>query len=287
MFKKGSKYTRNSIWELYHPGENRPKGGIWDTGYARQDDDLLIFMNIGIPGATGHDFDNQYDNDTGTIIWFGKPNTHSSQPTFQKLISGELKPHFFARWDKKDFTYLGVGNIIKYEDGYPTKDSKGNDAETIKITLSIKDIEDILEIEDENYYPFSLEKQLEEFIVNNWDRTQFGSKYNIYEQNGELIGKQFQTGVGPCDILALSKDKKEFLIIELKKGRASDRVAGQLARYMKAVKMKLATNNEVVKGCVVAFENDKNLQYSLSMIPNTDFYKYEIKFNLEKIDKLN
>ena len=43
MFKKGSKYTRNSIWELYHPGENRPKGGIWDTGYARQDDDLLIF----------------------------------------------------------------------------------------------------------------------------------------------------------------------------------------------------------------------------------------------------
>ena len=73
----------------------------------------------------------------------------------------------------------------------------------------------------------------------------------------------------------------------MKKGRASDRVAGQLARYMKAVKMKLATNNEVVKGCVVAFENDKNLQYSLSMIPNTDFYKYEIKFNLEKIDKLD
>ena len=44
MFKKGSKYTRNSIWELYHPGENRPN--IWDTGYARLDDDLLIFMNI-------------------------------------------------------------------------------------------------------------------------------------------------------------------------------------------------------------------------------------------------
>ena len=75
--------------------------------------------------------------------------------------TAELKPHFFARWNKKDFTYLGVGNIIKYEDGYPTKDSKGNDAETIKITLSIKDLEDIIEIEDENYYPFSLEKQLE------------------------------------------------------------------------------------------------------------------------------
>ena len=37
MFKKGSKYSRNSIWELYHSEENRLKGGIWDTGYARQD----------------------------------------------------------------------------------------------------------------------------------------------------------------------------------------------------------------------------------------------------------
>ena len=38
-----------------------------------------------------------------------------------------------------------------------------------------------ININDENYYPFSLEKQLEDFIVNNWGRTQFGAKYDIYE----------------------------------------------------------------------------------------------------------
>ena len=33
-------------------------------------------MNIGIPGKTGHDFDNYFDEEKNTIIWFGKPNSH-------------------------------------------------------------------------------------------------------------------------------------------------------------------------------------------------------------------
>ena len=136
MFKKNLKYTRNSIWEIYHPGTKRKKGGIWDTGYAREGNDLIIFMNIGLPGATGHDFDNQYDEESGIITWFGKPNTNSSQPTFKKLISGEYTPQIFARWDKKEFTYLGSGKIIDFQDGHITKDSNGKDAETIKIRFS-------------------------------------------------------------------------------------------------------------------------------------------------------
>ena len=73
----------------------------------------------------------------------------------------------------------------------------------------------------------------------------------------------------------------------MKKGRASDRVAGQLGRYMTAVRQSLAKEGQVVKGCVVANENDENLQYSLEAMSNTEFYKYEIKFNLEKINSLN
>ena len=34
------------------------------------------------------------------------------------------------------------------------------------------------------------------------------------------------------DILAISKDQKELLVVELKKGRASDVVVGQVQRYM-------------------------------------------------------
>ena len=287
MFKIGSKYSRKDVGEIYFPGEGRPKGGAWDTGYVRVQNDLIIFMNIDIPGTTGHDLDNKYDEENGTITWFGKPKSHSSQPTFKKLLSREYTPHFFARWDNKPtFKYLGIGNIIKYEDGYETKDGKGNPSTTIKVVLTIRDVEDILGIttqNEDNHIPFALEKQLEDFIVSNWDITEFGDKYDIYEENGRN-GKQYPTGVGPCDILAISKDKSEFLIIELKKGRASDKVVGQLTRYMGAIRDKLAKNGETVKGCIIAYENDINLRHSLSVVPNTDFFKYKIQFNLEKID---
>ena len=63
MFKIGSKYTRKDIGYLYFPNKGRPKGGDWDTGYVRVENDLVIFMNIGVPGSTGHDFPNEYNPD--------------------------------------------------------------------------------------------------------------------------------------------------------------------------------------------------------------------------------
>lgn len=79
---------------------------------------------------------------------------------------------------------------------------------------------------------FALEKHLEEFLVQNWHQTELGIKYNIYEEEGELVGQQYPTDTGPIDILAISKDKTELLVVELKKGRASDAVIGQIQRYM-------------------------------------------------------
>ena len=74
-------------------------------------------MNIGIPGKTGHDFPNDFNPKTNEITWFGKPNSHAKQPTFKKLLSGELIPYFFARQSHNDkFTFLGNGNILKIED---------------------------------------------------------------------------------------------------------------------------------------------------------------------------
>ena len=290
MFKQGSKYTRKDVGEIYFPGIGRPKGGTWDTGYVRVEQDLIVFMNIGIAGKTGHDFDNQFDPENDTITWFGKPNSHRGQPTFVKLLAGELTPHFFARWDNKpEFTYLGVGRIITMEDGHPTVDGNGNSAETIKVLLSIRDVEEILPFDErednrQEHSSFALEKHLEDFIVENWHRTKFGNFYEIYKQDGELVGRQFPTGAGPCDILALSKDKNEFLVIEMKKGRAGDKVIGQLTRYMGAIKIKVAQPHQGVRGCIVAYEDDQNLRYALSVVPNIDLYTYKINFDLEKIE---
>jgi restriction system protein len=83
----------------------------------------------------------------------------------------------------------------------------------------------------ENPTAFALEEHLEDFLVKNWPQTELGKEYDIYEEDGEK-DQQYQTDTGPLDILAISRDKKRLLVVELKKGRASDVVVGQTLRYM-------------------------------------------------------
>jgi restriction system protein len=129
---------------------------------------------------------------------------------------------------------------------------------------------------------FALEKHLEDFLVANWNQTELGKKYNIYEDGGDLIGKQYQTDTGFIDILAISKDKKELLIVELKKGRASDNVVGQIQRYMGFVLEELAEEGQTVKGIIIALEDDNRIRRALAVAPNIEFYRYQVSFKLFK-----
>jgi len=285
LFKKGCLYSRDDIWAKFHHNKgNRPKGGNWDTGYVREDKDLLIFMNIGVPGRTGHDFENYYNENDESITWFGKPDTHSKQPIFQKLLDGELTPHFFARWDNDNpnFKYLGVGTNFKFTDGNKLQDGR----ESIKLNLKIADLVQTIGESDKNYNAeskiFSLEKHLEDFLVSNWSSTQLGKNYSIYEEGGTSVGQQFQTDTGPIDILTIRNDLKEFRVIELKKGRASDAVVGQIQRYMGYIKDEVASHDQKVKGTIIALENDIRIKRALSVNQNIDFFKYKIDFSLEK-----
>lgn len=131
---------------------------------------------------------------------------------------------------------------------------------------------------------FALEKHLEDFLVKNWACTELGRDYDIFEEDGELLGQQFLTDTGRLDILAISKDKNELLIVELKKGRASDAVVGQIQRYMGFVLGELAEAHQTVKGVIVALEDDLRLRRALTVAPNIEFYRYEVKFKLYKSD---
>lgn len=129
---------------------------------------------------------------------------------------------------------------------------------------------------------FALEEHLEEFLVENWKQTELGKNYDIYEEDGELVGQQYPTDTGPMDILAISKDKKELLVVELKKGRASDNVVGQIQRYMGFVKEELAEDNQRVKGVIIALNDDSRIKRALAVAPNIEFYRYEVSFKLFK-----
>jgi restriction system protein len=135
----------------------------------------------------------------------------------------------------------------------------------------------------ENPESFALEKHLEEFLIKNWNQTEFGKDYSIWENDGELAGQQYETDTGPIDILAISKDKKTILVVELKKGRASDNVVGQIQRYMGFVKEELAEREQAVKGAIIALDDDKRIRRALAVTQNIDFYRYRINFQLIKV----
>lgn len=130
---------------------------------------------------------------------------------------------------------------------------------------------------------FAMEKHLEDFLVHNWSHTELAKKYNIYKEEGEHTGQQYLTDTGPIDILAVSKDKKTLLVVELKKGRASDAVVGQLLRYMGYVKEVLAEETQTVRGVIIAMEDEPKIRRALSVVPNIDFYRYQISFKLIKV----
>ena len=127
---------------------------------------------------------------------------------------------------------------------------------------------------------FVLERHLEDFLVSNWAHTELGKFYDLFEQDGQIVGQQFETDTGPIDILAQSKDGKELVVIELKRGRVSDVVVGQVLRYMSFVKE--LDDSKTVKGLIIGTDDDPKFRRALSMVPMVEFYKYEVSFKLSK-----
>ena len=79
--------------------------------------------------------------------------------------------------------------------------------------------------------------------------------------------------------MAVSKDKNRLLVVELKRGRASDHVAGQVLRYMGYVKDELAEPDQTIEGVIIGTEDDPKLQRALSMMPNVRFMRYRYRIN--------
>lgn len=98
---------------------------------------------------------------------------------------------------------------------------------------------------------FVLEKYLEDFIVSNFEAI-FKKKLVLYsDPAGNPVGQQFETDVGPIDILAEDTSSNALVVFEFKKGRAADKVVGQILRYMGWAKENLCKPGQEVHGIIV------------------------------------
>ena len=125
---------------------------------------------------------------------------------------------------------------------------------------------------------FYMEKQLEDFIIQNWESTELGKKYDLIIEEGELLSQQYRTDIGRIDILATDKATDGYVVIELKKDQTSDDTVGQLARYMGWIQ---ENKKGKVQGVIIAGSYDKRLKYALMAMPNVQVFLYEVVFKLK------
>jgi len=112
-------YSRKDVYRIIGISENT-KGGNWDTGYNQYLEDFFIFANIGVPGRTGHNYDNRFDGEN--LYWFAKSETNISQPQIKKLLNPPGFVYIFYRTDSgKPFVFAGIGVPINYKDVTPVQ----------------------------------------------------------------------------------------------------------------------------------------------------------------------
>ena len=258
------------IYLVSHPektkiGAGLACGALWTVSKGIQTGDVVL-----CPDGTGKyrvgEVSGGYTYEPGKILFHRRPVTWLNVAIDREDMSEGLQSSTGV-----PLTVVGPTAITNYRQ--EIEHLLGN---TAPLPITIGGVE----IEDQS--SFALEKHLEDFLVQNWAQTELGQDYDIYKEDGEPFGKQYPTDTGPLDILAVSKDKKRLLVVELKKGRASDAVVGQTLRYMGYVQNELAEDGQSVHGVIIAHEDDQRIRRALSMTPNIVFYRYQVSFKLVK-----
>lgn len=105
--------------------------------------------------------------------------------------------------------------------------------------------------------------------------------------------KPYDSKAGPEEVVAgdagridlLCKDARgNIVVVELKRDTSSDKVIGQLARYIGYVKQNLA-NGKLVRGIIVSHEADEKLKLAMVAIPNVELKLYDVTVTMRSSDR--
>jgi len=244
----------NALWRFYNemlPG---------DTVIARRGTKKII----GIGTVTGDPF---YDREKGK-----KRVADLTDEAYANFIP--------VRWNEKEIAFDKI--VFSFYTIYEIPDERYHEI----VEGSGRDPTKGTGVVTEQSTAFRLEKYLEDFIVTNFERI-FAGKWKLYEDPEGNPGRQYRAisdssqSIGRIDILAQSANLNSYLVIELKRGRGSDEVVGQILRYMGWVKDNLCKKEDNVEGLIICKDVDERLTYALRMIQDIVQVKhYSIDFQL-------
>ncbi|GAH55397.1 unnamed protein product, partial [marine sediment metagenome] len=101
-------------------------------------------------------------------------------------------------------------------------------------------------------------------------------------------GRKFNTGdAGEIDILCQNKSGN-YVVIETKRYKESDKVIGQILRYMGwVIKNKTGGNKDLVKGIIIQQVPHKYLDYALIPCNNVDIKYFDISVKISDEPKID
>ena len=160
--------------------------------------------------------------------------------------------------DAKEY-YERIGRIDAAVEAFERQESK----------LSKKHIDEYRKVQ-------IVERVLEDILEQNLEQLEPGL---------DLVGRQYSTAVGPIDLLAQDKDGL-YVVIELKRGRTSDQVVGQVLRYLGWVIDRLAEGDEhMARAIIVGREYDRKFAAAITQIRQVKPYTYDIRLRFDEWQK--
>jgi hypothetical protein len=191
-----------------------------------------------------------------------------------KLTNDFYSNFISVRWDNLNRDIQFPNPVFSFQTIYESDESKYKSL--IKGELPPEHEEEEIVEKTE----FVMEKYFEEFIVTNFDKV-FKGKLILHHDTEGNLARQYPTEIGTIDILAEEPDTNSLVVIELKKGRESDKVVGQTLRYMGWVDENIKDKNQKVKGMIICREPDQRLTFAIKMVKNIEIKYYSIDFKLK------
>ena len=121
---------------------------------------------------------------------------------------------------------------------------------------------------------------VQQLIERNFDTIFAPLNLKLYDGDPDQSGARFNTPAGTMDFLAEDKNTKNFVVIELKVGKAYDSAIAQILRYVGYVKKELAADKNV-RGILLAEDIDDKAKYALSLVPTIiEFRRYRLNIEI-------
>lgn len=108
----------------------------------------------------------------------------------------------------------------------------------------------------------------------------------LIEPSLKAIDKEYETNIGRIDLLC--KDKEDnYVVIELKKKMKSDKVLGQIQRYMGWIKEHLIDEDQKVRGIIIQNQVNEKLNYALKTCKTLQVKYYRFNLIISNNPELN